>query len=82
MSRKMTVVFEVKDESLLPDLYKSHLGEGLICGCIPTIILIGDQITVPSDILDGLDSIDPDFPDRKELINLQKEIENHRRSES
>ncbi len=76
----MTVVFQVKDLDAVKQLYEAHKNGTLICGMIPEIISWGDQLTTPSEIIDGLIEIDPDFLNKKELSELCDIAETHRKT--
>lgn len=75
----MTVVFEVKDRDAMKQLYEAHKSGTTVCGLSPNIIAWGDQLTVPSELVDGLIELDPDHPDKRELRELCEMAETHRR---
>lgn len=77
---KITVVFEVKDRDEMKQLYEAHKSGKTICGLAPNIIAWGDQLTIPSELLDGLVELDPDYPNKRELKTLCEIAENHRRT--
>ena len=74
---KMTVVFTVKDRKAMEEMHKAHLNGTLICGMSPDILSWGDQITTPSEIIDGLLEIDSEFPNKKDLTELIEKAEKH-----
>lgn len=70
---KITIVFGVKDREKIKSIYDAYKTGGLICGLTPLVIAWGDQITIPSEILNELIDIDVDFeciPKVKKLIEL------------
>lgn len=63
----MTVVFKVKDREAMKAIYDAHLNGTTICGMHPETIAWGDQVDVPSQIVNVLNEMDPDYPNKDEL---------------
>lgn len=68
--RRITVVFEVVDESCLAQLYDSHLSRNPVCGGVPAIIASGDQVSIPQDIIEALSGLDPETQYRDAIAIL------------
>ena len=79
--KKLTVVFEIKDDTARKQLWEAHKSGALVCGMSPNIIARGDQVTIPSEILSGLLEVDPNWPDKELVRNLCSAAEQHRKSE-
>jgi len=76
---KLTVVFEVKDRDAMAQLYEAHMSGSTIYGLAPSKIAWGDQLTTPSELLDGLINLDPEFHKKRDLKSLCERAEKHRR---
>lgn len=73
---KLTVVFNVKGQKL-DEFYDIFKNQGEILGMKPRAISWGDQLNVPSDIIDRLSNLDVDCLDTDELEELIEAANKH-----
>lgn len=78
----LTVVFKIKNREEVAALYAAHLNGTTICGMSPESISWGDEVSIPSEIVEGVNELDPYCPDSKALKELVEMAENHLRSKT
>lgn len=77
MRSKITVVFELENGQLPAELYEAHKTGRPFHGLRPTTIARGDQVNVPSQILEGLTELSSDFHNKEALAELFAMAKDH-----
>lgn len=76
--KHMTVVFNVPEGANLDELYNAFRTDGMLLNMKPTLLSWGDQVRVPSEIMDALFDMDPDLIDTQQIRELISTAREHR----